>query len=114
MFKRIAREVKITATDAEVTALMSAQAMRSGHRTAQEWMKAAKLKEKDVRDGLRQDLLTSKTIDFLLANAELTGDGAAEAGAEAAAEAGARAAAKPNKKKDAGKPEEKKDEEAQA
>lgn len=77
LLKRIAQEEKIAATDAEVSALMAAQAMRSGHRTAKEWLQAAKLKEKDVRDGLRQDLLTSKTIDFLLANATLTGEGAA-------------------------------------
>ncbi len=85
LLKRIAQEEKLAATDAEVTALMAAQAMRSGHRTAKEWLTAAKLKEKDVRDGLRQDLLTSKTIDFLLEHAKLTGEGAAETAAAAPA-----------------------------
>lgn len=77
LLRRIAREEKIAVTDAEVTSLMAAQAMRSGHRTAKEWLQAAKLKEKDVRKGLREDLMTTKTIDFLLASATLTGEGAA-------------------------------------
>jgi trigger factor len=79
LLKRIAQEEQIAATDAEVSALMSAQAMRSGHRSAKDWLQAAKLKEKDVRAGLRQDLLSSKTVDFLLQNAKLTGAGAAAA-----------------------------------
>jgi hypothetical protein len=48
-------------------------------RSAKEWLQRSKLKEKDVRAGLRQDLMTTKTIDFLLAHAKLTGEGAAEA-----------------------------------
>ena len=65
--------------DAEVTSLMASHAIRSGSRTAKEWMQKANLKEKEVRSGLRQDLMTSKTVDFLLANAKLSGDGADEA-----------------------------------
>ena len=76
LLERIAREEKITVADAEVSGLMAAQAMRSGHRTAKAWLQATKLKEKDVRSSLKQDLMTSKTIDFLLANAKLTGEGA--------------------------------------
>ena len=76
LLERIAREEKITVVDAEVSGLMAAQAMRSGHRTAKAWLQATKLKEKDVRSSLKQDLMTSKTIDFLLANAKLTGEGA--------------------------------------
>ena len=76
LLKRIAETEKIEATDGEVSSLMAAQAMRAGHRTAKDWMKAAKLKETAVRAGMKQDLLTSKTIDFLLANANLTGEGA--------------------------------------
>lgn len=76
LLERIAREEKITVAEAEVSGLMAAQAMRSGHRTAKAWLQATKLKEKDVRSSLKQDLMTSKTIDFLLANAKLTGEGA--------------------------------------
>lgn len=79
LLKRIAREENIDVTDAEVTALMNAHAMRSGAPSAKEWLQRSNLKERDVRSGLRQDLLTSKTIDFLLANAKLSGDGASEA-----------------------------------
>ena len=79
LLKRIAREEKLEVTDAEVGSLMSAHAMRAGAKSAKEWLQRAKLKEKDVRDGLRQDLLTSKTIDLLLAHAKLSGEGAAEA-----------------------------------
>ena len=76
LLERIAREEKIVVADAEVSSLMTAQAMRSGHPTAKAWLQAAKLKEKDVRSSLKQDLQVSKTIDFLLANANLTGEGA--------------------------------------
>lgn len=79
LLKRIAKEEKITVVDAEVTSLMASHAIRSGSRTAKEWMQKANLKEKEVRSGLRQDLMTSKTVDFLLANAKLSGDGADEA-----------------------------------
>lgn len=83
LLQRIAREEKIEVLDAEVTSLMNAQALRSGSPSAKEWMKKANLKEKEVRAGLRQDLLTTKTIDFLLANAKLSGAGAAETNPEA-------------------------------
>lgn len=79
LLKRIAREEQIAVADAEVIALMNAQAERAGHRSIKDWLQAAKLKEKDVRAGLRQDLLTAKTIDFLLANATWSGPGADEA-----------------------------------
>jgi trigger factor len=79
LLRRIAREEKIAATDAEVASLMNAHALRAGARSTKEWLQKAKLKEKEVRDGLRQDLLTTKTIDFLLANAKLSGDGVEEA-----------------------------------
>jgi trigger factor len=85
LLRRIAREEKIEVIDAEVTSLMNAQALRSGSPSAKEWLQKANLKEKEVRAGLRQDLLTTKTIDFLLANAKLSGDGAAEANKEAKA-----------------------------
>ncbi|MDD2240611.1 MAG: trigger factor [Kiritimatiellae bacterium] len=77
LLERIAREEKIPVLDAEVSSLMTAQAMRAGHPTTKAWLQAAKLKEKDVCSSLKQDLLVSKTIDFLLANAKMTGDGAA-------------------------------------
>lgn len=79
LLQRIAREEQIAVNDAEVTALMNAQAARAGARTPREWMQRAKLKEKAVRAAMRQDLLTSKTIDFLMANAKLSGDGAPQA-----------------------------------
>ena len=79
LLKRIAREEKIEVIDAEVAALMNAHAQRAGAPSVKEWMQRSHLKEKEVRDGLRQDLLTSKTIDFLLSHAKLSGDGAAEA-----------------------------------
>lgn len=79
LLKRIAREEKIGATDAEVSGLMASHAMRAGHRTAKDWIRAGKLKERELRAGLKQDLLTSKTVDFLLANAKLTGEGAGAA-----------------------------------
>ena len=78
LLRRIAREEKIAVVDAEVTSLMNAHAMRSGAPSAKEWMQKANLKEKEVRSGLRQDLMTTKTIDLLLANAKLTGAGAVE------------------------------------
>ena len=79
LLRRIAREEKIAVADAEVTSLMNAHAVRSGAPSAKEWMQKTNLKEKEVRNGLRQDLLTSKTIDFLLANAKLSGEGAEKA-----------------------------------
>ena len=78
LLKRIAREEKIEATDAEVTALLNAHAMRSGAKSAKEWLQKAKLKETEVRKGLRADLLTTKTIDALMGHAKLTGAGAGE------------------------------------
>ena len=78
LLRRIAREEQIQVTEAEVTTLLNAEAARLGHRSVREWLAASKLKEKDVRTSLRQDLLTSKTIDFLLAHAKLSGAGAAE------------------------------------
>ena len=78
LLKRIAREEKIEATDAEVTALLNAHALRSGAKSAKEWLQRAKLKETEVRKGLRADLLTTKTIDALMGHAKLTGAGAAQ------------------------------------
>ena len=78
LLKRIAREEKIAVADAEVTALMNAHAARAGAKSAKEWLQKAKLKEKTVRDDLRADLLTTKTIDALMGHAKLTGDGAEE------------------------------------
>ena len=78
LLKRIAREEKIEVTDAEVAGLMNAHAMRSGAKSAKEWLQRAKLKEGEVRKGLRADLLTTKTIDALMAHAKLTGAGAGE------------------------------------
>ena len=78
LLKRIAREEKIEATDAEVTALLNAHALRSGAKSAKEWLQRAKLKEPEVRKGLRADLLTTKTIDALMGHAKLTGNGAGE------------------------------------
>ena len=83
LLRRIAKEEKIEVIDAEVTSLMNAHALRSGAPSAKEWLQRSKLKEKDVRAGLRQDLMTTKTIDFLLAHAKLTGEGAVEAKKEA-------------------------------
>lgn len=85
LLKRIAREEKIEVADAEVAALMNAHALRSGAKSAKEWMQKANLKEREVRHGLRQDLLTSKTIDALMAHAKLSGAGAEEAKKEAKA-----------------------------
>lgn len=79
LLKRIAREEKLDTTDAEVTSLLNAHAMRSGAPSAKEWLKKANLKEKEVRSSLRQDLMTSKTIDVLMAAANLSGDGVTEA-----------------------------------
>lgn len=85
LLRRIARAEKIEVVDAEVSSLMNAHALRSGAPSAKEWLQKANLKEKEVRAGLRQDLLTTKTIDFLLANAKLSGEGAAAAQKEAKA-----------------------------
>jgi len=79
LLKKIAEEEKLSTTEAEVTSLIQAHAMRSGSPSVKEWMKKANLKEKEVRSSIRQDLLTSKTIDLLLGAAKLTGDGAVEA-----------------------------------
>lgn len=76
LLKRIARAENIEVTEAEVTALLNAHAARSGAKSAKEWLQRAKLKEPEVRKGLRADLLTSKTIDALLGHAKLTGAGA--------------------------------------
>ena len=78
LLKRIAREEKLEATDAEVTALLNAHALRAGAKSAKEWLQQAKLKEAEVRKGLRADLLTTKTIDALMGHAKLTGEGAAK------------------------------------
>ena len=78
LLKRIAREEKIEVTDAEVAGLMNAHAARSGAKSAKEWLQRAKLKEGEVRKGLRADLLTTKTIDALMGHAKLTGAGAGE------------------------------------
>ena len=85
LLRRIAREEKIEVTDAEVTSLINAHAMRAGAKSAKEWMQKANLKEREVRSGLRQDLLTTKTIDVLMGHAKLSGDGAEEAQKEAKA-----------------------------
>lgn len=85
LLKRIAHEEKIAVTDAEVAGLMNAHAMRAGAKSAKEWIQQAKLKENEVRKGLREDLLTTKTIDALMGHAKLTGDGAAEPKKEAQA-----------------------------
>ena len=77
LLKRIAREEKIEVAEAEVAALLNQYAARSGAKSVKEWMQRAKLKEAEVRKGLRADLLTSKTIDALLGHAKLTGAGAA-------------------------------------
>ena len=77
LLKRIAREEKIEVAEAEVAALLAQYAARSGAKSVKEWMQRAKLKEAEVRKGLRADLLTSKTIDALLGHAKLTGAGAA-------------------------------------
>lgn len=76
LLKRIAREEKIEVTDAEVTSLLNAHALRAGAKSAKEWLQQAKLKESEVRKGLRADLLTTKTIDALMGHAKLTGAGA--------------------------------------
>ena len=78
LLRRIAREEKIEVADAEVAALMNAHAARSGAKSAKEWLQRAKLKEGEVRKGLRADLLTTKTIDALMGHAKLTGAGAAQ------------------------------------
>ena len=56
----------------------NAHAARSGAKSAKEWLQRAKLKEGEVRKGLRADLLTTKTIDALMGHAKLTGAGAAQ------------------------------------
>ncbi|HAL92008.1 MAG TPA: trigger factor [Verrucomicrobia bacterium] len=76
LLKRIAREEKIEVADAEVSALMAQQALRSGAKSVKEWLQQMKLKEGEVRKGLRADLLTTKTIDALMGHAKLTGEGA--------------------------------------
>lgn len=79
LLKRIAREEKIEVAEAEVAALLAQYAARSGAKSVKEWFQKAKLKEAEVRKGLRADLLTTKTIDALMGHAKLTGEGAAEA-----------------------------------
>ncbi len=87
LLKRIAREEQIAVTDAEVTALLNAHAARSGAKSAKEWLQQAKLKEAEVRKGLRADLLTTKTIDALMGHVKWTGDGAGAAQKETEAKA---------------------------
>lgn len=79
LLRRIAREENIEVTEAEVSSLMNAHALRSGAKSAKEWLQKANLKEREVRNGLRQDLLTTKTIDALMGHAKLSGPGAEEA-----------------------------------
>ena len=78
LLKRIAREEKIEVAEPEVAALLAQYAARSGAKSVKEWLQKAKLKEAEVRKGLRADLLTTKTIDALLGHAKLTGAGAAQ------------------------------------
>jgi len=61
-----------------VAALLAQYAARSGAKSVKEWLQKAKLKEAEVRKGLRADLLTTKTIDALMGHAKLTGAGAAQ------------------------------------
>jgi trigger factor len=77
LLKRIAREEKLDVAEAEVAALLAQYAARSGAQSGKEWLQKAKLKEAEVRKGLRADLLTTKTIDALMGHAKLTGTGAA-------------------------------------
>ena len=78
LLKRIAREEKIEVAEPEVAALLAQYAARSGAKSVKEWLQKAKLKEAEVRKGLRADLLTTKTIDALMGHAKLTGAGAAQ------------------------------------
>ncbi len=78
LLKRIAREEKIEVADAEVAAVLNQYAARSGAKSVKEWLQRSKLKEAEVRKGLRADLLTTKTIDALMGHAKLTGAGAGE------------------------------------
>ena len=78
LLKRIAREEKIEVAEPEVAALLAQYAARSGAKSVKEWLQKAKLKEAEVRKGLRADLLTTKTIDALMGHAKLTGAGAAD------------------------------------
>ena len=77
LLKRIAREEKIEVAEPEVADLLAQYAARSGAKSVKEWLQKAKLKEAEVRKGLRADLLTTKTIDALMGHAKLTGAGAA-------------------------------------
>ena len=78
LLKRIAREEKIEVADAEVAAVLGQYAQRAGAKSVKEWLQRSKLKEAEVRKGLRADLLTTKTIDALMGHAKLTGAGAAQ------------------------------------
>ena len=60
----------------EVAALLAQYAARSGAKSVKEWLQRAKLKESEVRKGLRADLLATKTIDAVMGHAKWTGDGA--------------------------------------
>ena len=86
LVKRIAAEEKLQATDAEVSHLLAMQSIRSGFRNAKAWLKAAKLDEAKVRSGMKRDLVATKVIDFALAEAKLTGEGAPAAEQKGAAE----------------------------
>lgn len=76
LLKRIAREEKIEVGDAEVSAVLAQQAQRAGAPSVKEWLQRAKLKESEVRKGLRADLLATKTIDAVMGHAKWTGAGA--------------------------------------
>ena len=71
-------DVLETGTVRAYVALLNAHALRAGAKSAKEWLQKAKLKETEVRKGLRADLLTTKTIDALMGHAKLTGAGAGE------------------------------------
>ncbi len=79
ILQRIARAENIAAADAEITRRMEQYAYYAGAKTIAEWLKRTRRKEKAVRDDLRIDLTNSKVVDFLMAEAKLTGEGAVEA-----------------------------------
>ncbi len=73
LLKSIAKQEHIVVNDSEVSALLTAQALRSGAKSVKEFLQRAKVKEPDFREGLRQDLLARKTLELIMSQAKTTG-----------------------------------------
>ncbi|MDR0993338.1 MAG: trigger factor [Verrucomicrobiota bacterium] len=75
LLRAIAKKENISVSDVDVSALLQAHAQQA-NMSVKDWLKHIKRKEVEMRNALRKDLQSDKTVAFLLENATLTGDGA--------------------------------------